>query len=426
MGMDIRVIKTFYDWCVENNRMDLNNRFDEVKNGCTTKDVGYKSNLKYWFMCPRGLHESEQIVMYSITQYPNKMLMCRKCNSIAQVIIDKFGEDYLWSHWRDDNELSPWDIPHGSNRIYVKLQCLEKDYHKYEQVARSFSIGSGCPYCINRLIHPNDSFAATYPNMIDRWSTKNSKSPWEYAPHTDHKVWFKCPTGTHQDYEQRIANAVEYNFSCKECSLDYSRKPNDLVGMVFGRLAVKCLDIEDKQKQDKTGRIRYRWLCECSCGNPNLKSVLGCHLTSGRIRSCGCLIQENCSQLQVKVEDYIRNNYDYKKINHEYDCDIIAVNPNTNRPLPYDNEIIFDNDKKLIVEVMGEGHYKVDLFIKKKADKRNVSPEKTLEDLQWRDKYKKQYALSKGYHYLAIPYWTERDESYKTLIDQKIQEILTT
>ena len=39
--------------------------------------------------------------------------------------------------------------------------------------------------------------------------------------------------------------------------------------------------------------------------------------------------------------------------------------------------------------------------------------------------YKKQYALSQGYYYLEIPYWTESDESYKTLIDEKIKSILT-
>lgn len=217
MGLDVRVIKTFYDWCIENNRMDLNDRFDEDKNGCTTKDVGYKSNLKYWFKCPQGLHESEAVVMSSVTRDQNKRLLCNKCNSVAQFVIDKFGEDYLWSHWRDDNELSPWDIPHGSKAIVVKLQCIEKSYHKYEQVAGKFSIGRGCPYCASKIIHPNDSLAAMYPEVINRWSDKNTKSPWEYSPHTDKKVWFKCPEGIHEDYLQRVHNAVTYGFTCRKC-----------------------------------------------------------------------------------------------------------------------------------------------------------------------------------------------------------------
>ena len=424
MKMDSRVTKTFYEWCIENNRMDLNYRFDEIKNGCTTKDIGYKSNLKYWFMCPRNLHESELYAMYFVTQTSNKKLECRKCNSVAQVVIDKFGEDYLWSRWREDNELSPWDIPHGSKTIVVKLQCLDKDYHKYEQVARSFSAGNGCPYCINRFVHPNDSLAAIYPEVVDRWSNKNTKSPWEYPPHSDKKVWFTCPNGAHEDYLQQISNAVTYGFSCRECSIDETRGPEDLTGMTFGRLTVVGLDLESPQTVTKEGYIRYRWWCKCSCGNPELKSVLGCHLTSGKIRSCGCLTQENCSQLQLKVEEYVQKNCNCISIKHECNCDIIAINPKTNRQLPYDNEIIFNNGEKLIIEVMGESHYKIDLFIKSAADKRNTTPEQALADLQWRDEYKKQYALSQGYHYLAIPYWTEQDESYKTLIDEKIQQIL--
>lgn len=218
MELDIRVIKTFYDWCVENNRLDLNDRFDEEKNGCTTKDIGYKSNLSYWFKCPRGIHESERTIMYSITRNINRKLSCKKCNSIAQFIIDKFGEDYLWNHWRDDNELSPWDIPHASDKI-VKLQCLEKDYHQYEQIARSFTAGNGCPYCINRLVHPNDSLAAVFPEIIGRWSNKNDKSPWDYSPHSDSKVWLKCPANIHDDYLQTISNAYIYGFTCRKCEM---------------------------------------------------------------------------------------------------------------------------------------------------------------------------------------------------------------
>lgn len=425
MKKDSRVTKTFYDWCVENNRMDLHDRFDEEKNRCTTKDVGYKSNLSYWFKCPRGLHDSEQTTMYSITRSPSRQLACRKCTSVAQVVIDKFGEDYLWRHWRSDNEMSPWDIPHASD-IIVKLQCLKKDYHKYEQAAKSFSAGKGCPYCISRIIHPEDSLAAVYPEIINRWSKKNTKTPWEYSPRPDKKVWLTCPDGIHEDYLQQINNAVTYGFSCRECSIKEARKPEDLTGRTFGRLTVKGLDLESPQTITKDGYVRYRWWCQCSCGNSELKSVLGCHLVSGKIRSCGCLNQENYSQLQLKVEEYIQDNYDDLAIRHEYNCGIIAINPNTDRQLPYDNEVIFSNGKKLIIEVMGESHYKIDLFVKSAAEKRRISSEQALFDLQWRDEYKKQYALSQGYYYLAIPYWTENDESYKTLIDEKIQQILAT
>ena len=85
------------------------------------------------------------------------------------------------------------------------------------------------------------------------------------------------------------------------------------------------------------------------------------------------------------------------------------------------NEII---DYKLIIEVHGIQHYEITNFAKMSAKKFNTTPEYELEYLQWKDNYKKQYALDNGYYYLEIPYLAEKDNSYKELIDNKIKEIL--
>ena len=137
-----------------------------------------------------------------------------------------------------------------------------------------------------------------------------------------------------------------------------------------------------------------------------------------------CAYEQKNSKLQEKVDYYLT---DILKLDvqHERQCSLIAVNPKNGYKLPYDNDVTV-NKCHLIVEVHGVQHYDVNNgWILKTAKKYNISPEQTLSDLQWRDEYKKQYAISQGYHYLAIPYWTENDESYKTIIDQKIKEILT-
>ncbi len=219
-GNQHNVVKSFYDWCIENDRMDLNDRFDEDKNGCTSKDVGYKSNKKWWFKCPKDMHESDKYFMCFVTNNPKRNLVCRKCNSVAQAIIDQFGEDYLNIHWHSDNKTSPWDIPAKSAKYNVIIQCDKKDYHVYSQAASSFTKGVGCPYCINRKVHPNDSIASLYPEIIERWSDKNEKSPYEYSMHSEQKVWLKCPNGKHEDYLQRLSNAFIYNYKCPKCSLE--------------------------------------------------------------------------------------------------------------------------------------------------------------------------------------------------------------
>lgn len=87
--------------------------------------------------------------------------------------------------------------------------------------------------------------------------------------------------------------------------------------------------------------------------------------------------------------------------------------------MPYDNEIV---DYKLIIEVHGSQHY----YPCKTWGKRELTEEeaiKNLEYTQWKDLYKKNYALKNGYYYLEIPYWNFNSDYYKKLVNNKLIEI---
>lgn len=265
------VTKSFYDWCVENDRMDLNDRFDTDKNQCTTKDVGYKSNLKWWFKCPRQLHESEQYVMHFVTNNKNRKLICRMCNSVAQVIIDKFGKEYLDNHWHADNIVSPWQVAAGSSITKVIIQCSNKDYHIYEQVASSFVKGVGCPYCINKIVHPNDSIAVLFPDILNRWSDKNDKLPYGYSVHSEKKVWLTCPSGKHKDYMQQLNHAFVSEYRCPSCSLEEKSQRMRGDGTHFWRGGINgendTLRHRREYKEWRTAVYeRDDYTCQC-CGN---------------------------------------------------------------------------------------------------------------------------------------------------------------
>ena len=60
----------------------------------------------------------------------------------------------------------------------------------------------------------------------------------------------------------------------------------DLSGRKFDRLTV----VERIFKQTNTNRTRTHWRCICVCGRE--KTAESSHLTSGGIRSCGCLQKE--------------------------------------------------------------------------------------------------------------------------------------
>ena len=180
--MGRKIIKTFYDWCI-------------------------------------GIHESESFCISSFLNSKRALAACSKCKSVAQIIIDKFGEDYLWKKWSDKNDISPWDIS-GNAKVEIFLQCDKKDYHVYRQYPQNFINGCGCSYCNGKKTHPYDSLGTLYPQVIELWSDKNEKSPYDFSPHSNKSAWFKCPNHKHKDFYRTITSEVNCGFRCYECLKD--------------------------------------------------------------------------------------------------------------------------------------------------------------------------------------------------------------
>jgi len=138
--------------------------------------------------------------------------------------------------------------------------------------------------------------------------------------------------------------------------------------------------------------------------------------TDGKCFCESCFDYKIISYLQKDVSKYLIS-LGFNDIRHEYDCKIKCINPKTNHLLPYDNEI-FINKKGLVIEVHGPQHYKaVNWFGNTDDNKYN------FKYLVWKDNYKEDFALNNGYYYLVIPYWTEKDHSWQTLIDDMIDTI---
>ena len=90
--------KTFYDWCIENKRQDLLDRWDYKLNKCSPKDISYGTNKKYYFKCPNNIHSSASAKIIHITRN-NLVIKCLQCNSFAQWGIDNLGSDFLDKYW---------------------------------------------------------------------------------------------------------------------------------------------------------------------------------------------------------------------------------------------------------------------------------------------------------------------------------------
>ena len=104
------------------------------------------------------------------------------------------------------NTLNPYYIYKNSrHKVWIKCINLElnpinklrkKDYHpSHTMYCYKFTSGRRCPYCTKRkgFVHKYDSFGYLYPDKAKYWDyNKNDKSPFEVAPITADKYWFRC------------------------------------------------------------------------------------------------------------------------------------------------------------------------------------------------------------------------------------------
>lgn len=101
----------------------------------------------------------------------------------------------------------------------------------------------------------------------------------------------KCECG---NYTSVLSEHLRNNKtkSCGECTHHHFI---NLQGQRFGYLTVISLN---KERSDSSCKI---WTCKCDCGK--IKDIYGCHLVSGKIKSCGCKTNELISERKRKEND---------------------------------------------------------------------------------------------------------------------------
>jgi hypothetical protein len=216
---------TFKQWCIENNRQDVLDRWDYELNDCKPNEITFKSTKGYWFKCPKGMHRSElkNIVIF-VSEKHEGSINCKACNSFAQWGLDNLGEDFLDKYWdyEKNKNIDPWNITNSSGKkIWIK--CQEKDYHGSYNISPAHFINNRrCPYCSNNQgkVHPLDSLGKILEdkNLLHLWSNKNKEDPYTIAPKSSRSAWWKCPEGKHSDYYRKFSNSVNYDFRCPSCN----------------------------------------------------------------------------------------------------------------------------------------------------------------------------------------------------------------
>lgn len=430
----MKFTKSFYDWCIENNRKDLLNRWNYELNADDPQNVAFTSHNKFYFNCNKHVnHKPTFICLASLTSAAQN-IRCSECNSFAQWVIDNYDQEYLNKIWNTElNLMSPWEVS-AKSHYDIYLNCDKVEYHKgYKTNAARFTSGQKiCGFCHGLQVHPLDSFAAfgqsTYgKDFLQRyWDyEKNNVNPYEITRAGSTKIWLKCQDKAyHGSYLVRASDFSLEKSKCPYCrGLMVNRL--DSVGYKYPMIFDFWSENNDSTPYDYTiHSARKVWLkCDCGIHKDYTKQIRDAIDAGFHCPQCASLRNE--SYLEEAVRVYILNKYPYR-LEHEYACSVVAINPHTGRKLPYDNEVFLPNDAHLIIEVHGQQHYMITHLTVLSAEQKGISAEDAFKQQKIRDKIKKDYINSlQNYFFMEIPYSSYTDESYKTLIDNKIQEILS-
>lgn len=318
----------FRQWCINHDRKYLLDLWDDELNKISPSQVLAKSQDSYYFKCPNGVHESSLLRPCNVIRMKTIKYICKKCGSVAQALIDMYGENALDLYWDyEANTIDPWDIFIKSDKkIYIKCQA-NLEHGSYDLLPRHFfETGCRCPYCFHRRVLPQDSFAQYVidnygKDVLDKyWDyDKNEINPWELSPNGDKKVYMKWVKYPDRDshlvpvntFYQELKTTTKTKFLTREEKVKIIQdvidgkyligdvqkdifSGQDLTGKVFGRLTVLYFDYEKYLSELLNNKkLLDYWVCQCSCGGDNSnKSVLGDHLRREKIRSCGCIAIE--------------------------------------------------------------------------------------------------------------------------------------
>lgn len=164
-----------------------------------------------------------------------------------------------------------------------------------------------------------------------------------------HVVWVcKCDCGNEANVlAVDLKTGHVKSCGCQQYSIA-GHNFQDLTGLKFGKLTVIK---RAKDRQKASGNKTTRWVCRCECGS--VKIIDAYNLTSGKTRSCGCVLsfgEEKIASLLSEKHILFCRGWKFKDL----------LSPN-GVPLVFDFALL-NNDRSLnsLLEYQGEQHFATD------------------------------------------------------------------
>lgn len=420
---------SFEQWCIDNNRQDILDSWEYELNNCKPIDVPRGTSKKYWFRCySNDKYEIKQKSILTITKGNCNVNI--KYKSFKQWCDENDRHDVILRWDYEMNGCDPEDISYATSKKFW-FKCENNSSHRSElKRISNFTCRKrsniGCIQCGSIA----QWFIDNNLKLEDYWDFEKNENldSWKIAKSSGNKVWIKCQEKEYHDsYEVRCSDFIRGD-RCPYCA-GKRIHPKDS----FGQYIVDNYgeDFLNKIWSDKNEESPYNyspgskrkawWKCLDGKHDDFLRDVGGSINKDFRCPTCSKNIYS--SILEKKTKKYLKE-LGYE-VETEKNCSIKPINPKTGCVMPFDNEIELSNGKRLIIEVHGQQHYENN-FYKTLLKMNEEDANKQLRKRKVYDRYKKAYAEHYGYEYLELPYYLfGKDDKYKEVIDQKINEILS-
>ncbi|MBF0342492.1 MAG: MucR family transcriptional regulator [Magnetococcales bacterium] len=191
----------------------LRQEWHPKKNGRMTLDqISLDSKRRVWWQCKQG-HSWRSPITPRIT----KDAGCPYCEG------RKLGQDnslkdlypQIAREWHPTRNapLTPADVLSISVK-YVWWMCDRG--HEWRRKVASHVVSRGCPYCLGRIVTPEISFGASFPEQAKEWlQEKNGDlTPFNISCFSNRRVWWRCSKG----HEWEAVVGSRHRTGCPYCS----------------------------------------------------------------------------------------------------------------------------------------------------------------------------------------------------------------
>ncbi len=260
-----RLLKGFND--LETLYPQICELWDYELNELQPSDVFPKSAKRIHWKCNKG-HKWDVSVHHVVNgggscPVCSQKRMAKGVNDFATVASKELIEE--WNY--DRNIIAPDEISAHNSKIKVWWKCKKCGGEWELSVAKRIDRGDGCPYCSGkRVIKGKNDLVAVYPDIVNWWSSSNTKSPEEFFPYSHAMVKWICPTCGYE-FNRIISHQVSAKTCpcCTDTALVVGK--NDL------RTRQPLLIEEWNYKRNKKGPEYYKehsnekvwWICS-KCG----------------------------------------------------------------------------------------------------------------------------------------------------------------